>query len=627
MLVLMKKNTILFSRLVLILLICLLFTSCGFREDLSEPKISETNNSLPTDIKLPTDNSEIDNNKTGNSDSINNNGNSDTDDITETDKAVYSDDKQSDSANEKSDFREMILSSSYSGEFSEREEKGEQWANMWLEHTYGDYGIKDASIEYLSGAHFNEFSNKVDICPNRYLITFLTNKPVDNLEKTEEGNYEIEVLVAIIYDKVDKKIVLSGFLEPGEFSEYDALPVIYDLISKDHRFASYLDPFPEVKLPKEFLHINVNRMFEISEGQYIISTHTMPGGIVAAVCGSVVPAELKDETENEVREMSNDKDETEDKSVDESTDENVNEFGNEWKYHLNVVFYGINTVPLVKNVEIGEYLYPEVEFFDGKIVIKTQKSRASDVELIYVDKDGNTSIEKYSQEKNHILYSPDKSKYAYTINASLYVADASSDTGELMIEGIDFDIENPRTDIKSYYPYAWMDESRLIYGIGGYEWYYGFGILDVTTGKNIYLNETEEYTFPIAYKNGKLYLATGHYGVLFDPIVIDLKDPDYRSSKVFNNREFVEKLMDARYAFSPDGTKITILKTSYDPYKTNILYIYSIGDGNGSLLKTYEFSTAFNRPQYLDFFENNKIAIYSEQYAYSAKYMYIVEIP
>ena len=164
MLVLMKRNTILFSRLVLILLICLLFTSCGFREDLSEPKISETNNSLPTDIKLPTDNSEIDNNKTGNSDSINNNGNSDTDDITETDKAVYSDDKQSDSANEKSDFREMILSSSYSGEFSEREEKGEQWANMWLEHTYGDYGIKDASIEYLSGAHFNEFSNKVDIC-------------------------------------------------------------------------------------------------------------------------------------------------------------------------------------------------------------------------------------------------------------------------------------------------------------------------------------------------------------------------------------------------------------------------------------------------------------------------------
>ena len=58
------------------------------------------------------------------------------------------------------------------------------------------------------------------------------------------------------------------------------------------------------------------------------------------------------------------------------------------------------------------------------------------------------------------------------------MADASSDTGELMIEGIDFDIENPRTDIKSYYPYAWMDEARLIYGIGGYEWYYGFGILD-----------------------------------------------------------------------------------------------------------------------------------------------------
>lgn len=41
----------------------------------------------------------------------------------------------------------MILNGNYIGEFSERKEKGEQWADMWLKHTYGDYGINDGKTK------------------------------------------------------------------------------------------------------------------------------------------------------------------------------------------------------------------------------------------------------------------------------------------------------------------------------------------------------------------------------------------------------------------------------------------------------------------------------------------------
>lgn len=147
----------------------------------------------------------------------------------------------------------------------------------------------------------------------------------------------------------------------------------------------------------------------------------------------------------------------------------------------------------------------------------------------------------------------------------------------------------------------------------------------MATGKDTFFKQAANYSIPSSLKNGMLYTVTGDMGAPFDPGVIDLNYQTYPYRKVFKNREFIRDSTVDSYAFSPDGTKIALLQMARETDKKHVLNICSTADG--TLLERYEFETAFfNRPQYLDYFEDGHLAMYSERYAYSTMYMYSVDI-
>jgi hypothetical protein len=130
---------------------------------------------------------------------------------------------------------------------------------------------------------------------------------------------------------------------------------------------------------------------------------------------------------------------------------------------------------------------------------------------------------------------------------------------------------------------------------------------------------------PVALINGRLYTITGVMDTPIDPYVTDLNAPGYPHRKIFNDDSLIKNIFYiAAHNFSPDGTKLALLNCIDDQNKRYKLYVCSTDDG--SVLKSYEFATAFSSPRSVDFFENRRIAIYSERYSLSTAYMYMVDI-
>lgn len=453
-----------------------------------------------------------------------------------------------------------------------------EWINMWLENTYEDNKISDAKIKYLSGAAFCEFSDSIEIRPMLYSVKLLSSKPIAGAEKQQDGSYILKTMVITVFK--DSKTILCGFLGPDEFDEYDAMPLAYDVVLNDPRYSSELKPFPKADLPKEFSQID---MHKISGGRDVRggSTLILPGEIATAIC------------------------------------ENVG--NDEGKISQGISLFDIKNEKQCGYVDLSEYYILGMKITEGKLAVKVQKNNSSDTEIIHIDAKGNMTNEKYPANKDFILYSPDGSKYAYSDKGSLYVADVKSNTPKLLIKGKD----SQDKDIMHCYPFDWYDNSMLVYGISGYEWSNGCGIINVITGKDTFFDKIDLYA-PSALIKDKLYTAALSMEESFDPWVIDLSDINYSQKKLFNDRDFIKNNRFEIYSFSPDGTKIALLKTANNPYEKNTLYICSTDDG--SILKKYEFRTAFSIAQYLDFFEDSRIAIKSERYALNPHYLYIVDI-
>lgn len=449
---------------------------------------------------------------------------------------------------------------------------------MWLEDKYGNK-IKDAVVQYASSASFDQLSDSFNVNPILYTVSFTSQEAISNAEKQPDGSYMIKVLAVMVIKS--NKALLIGVLGPGEFTENDAIISAYVLISKNNLYSPDLKPFQKYDLPSEFSQIDLGL---ISGGRYTIGRYTciLPGNILAAAC-------LKNKASGD-------------------------------KHDTGIALYNLSERKLISYVEIGDYDIADMKVIDGNLIIQAMDNNFKDC-IFKVDSKGNLTTEEYLNNKDHLIYSPDGSKYAYSLKGSIYAADVNDNNPKLLIAGKYTGVK----DVVYYYPFAWYDNSTLVYGIGGYELSYGCGVIDADTGKNTFFEQLKG-SYPTALKNGKFYtIAAQDMELYFDPYVIDLSDKVYAMRKLFKDRAFVENVGHCTYSFSPDGTKIAILKNTDETDKKSILYICSSEDG--SVLKSYEFhASAFGIPQYLDFFEDDRLAIYTERYAFSPDYIYIVEI-
>lgn len=453
---------------------------------------------------------------------------------------------------------------------------GTEWVGMWLDKIYPDYGVSDTKIEYKTGAVFSELLESSEIRAYQYSVQFSSQKPIPGAEKSPDGKDILKVLTVMLME--NNQVTLSGFLGPEEFQEYDAAEKIYDVVSKDPRYSSKLKAFPKAVLPEEFEQID---MGVIAPDSSHIEMKALPDGLFAGIYATQVD--------------------------------------NAGGQKLSVSLFDSKGKKVLKNIELGEYQMLGSWVDEDKLFVRAQKINTSSEEIYNISKDGTMTSEKCLDGISNKLYSPDKSKYAYSDRRSLYVADTKgSSNPKLLIKGKDTDTPN----VEHYYPFSWIDDSKLIYGVSGYEWSIGCGMINTENGKNTFFEQAGSNAQPYKVINGKLYTIVGDAGAYFDPGVLDLKDPKYPWRKVFKDSSFIKNTNAEGYVFSPDGTKLVLLKTTMDPYEKNTLYICSTKDG--SLLKSYEFQTGYNRPQYLEYMDDGRIAIYSERYVYNPVYMYIV---
>lgn len=485
----------------------------------------------------------------------------------------------------KTELQKKILEGNYTADL-ESERSLQEWIRMWIDNIYSDYGITDIRIEYLSSATFSQFSSSFEIRPALYSVQFSSQSPIPGTKKNPDGLNALKVFVVSVME--GSKLVLSGFLESSEFNEYDDANIrsVYDVVSKDPRYSQSLKPFPTTSLPKEFTQLDMN---SIAEGKNIVEMIALSNDIFAVICSSPIEGTMLSE--------------------------------------ISVLLYDSLNKKTSEAMEIGKYNYVDSWAEKGRLVIKTQKpDDVTESDVYYIDSVGSISSEKGSIETGNKLYSPDGRRYAYSDKGSIYAVEINnSNKPKLLLKG------NPTDEVEgsySYYPFGWTDDSTLIYGIMGYEWSYGCGMVDVTTGKDTFFEQAGRFAQPYSLADGKLFTIVGTAGEPFDPGVLDLKDSSYPWRKVFKDKSFIQAANTENYslgyAFSPDGTKIALLKTSYDPYDKNILYICSAEDG--SIQKSYEFKSGFSLPQSMEFLGDGRIAIYSQRYAYGAVYNYIVKL-
>ncbi|UWG97709.1 hypothetical protein LPY66_02420 [Dehalobacter sp. DCM] len=459
-----------------------------------------------------------------------------------------------------------------------REEKGKEWAKLWLDTIYQDNDITNVEIKYIHGGYLDAFMTDCSTLSSIYSIQFSSQQGVRDAQHLNGDNYSLEVMVVTVVD--NGKTVLSGFLGPNEFDVYDARQAIYNVVQNDPRYNPMLISFPETILPQEITQIDMRL---IAHDNQILRTNTLPGGFVVAVCG-----------------------------------EPIDDRG---KYALKALIFDPINNKIVSSRDIGEYYLLNTSVSQEKVDISAQKESSSKIEMFRVDAVGDITTEDCPADTLYFKYSPDKSKYVYSEKGSLYVVDENEgNTPRLLISGND----SGGQDRNYYYPFAWVDNALLVYGIGGYEWSNGCGVIDIRTGKDILLKQAGSNAQPIELVNNKLYTVIGEMGEPLDPGVIDLDQTGYPYKKLINETYDIQNIGFTDYSISPDGSKIAFIKTGYEQNEYNKIYLFSTVDG--SLLKSFEFQNVFNSPQYLDFFEEDRIAIYAEQHCYCPEYMYIVNL-
>lgn len=460
----------------------------------------------------------------------------------------------------------------------QKEDKFKPWAQLWTDEIYNDYGLTNVTYNYLSGANYWHFSESLEVCVILYSIEFQSEKPVPGAIKNDKNLSEVKIGITAI--KENTKYILSGYMAPGEFEEYNAIEKVYALAKEDKRYSSKLNAFPEVKLPNSFTRLampNTN-ISHWNRAIHPITENTLAIIYEEAIKNSNTPL-------------------------------------------IHVALYDIKTKKTTKDIEIGNYLFSTSKAISNKLYLSVFKDDPEKMEIFYVDSKGNKFSEKHPDGVNSSLLSPDGSKYIYSSNCNLFLVDKnSSQEPKLLLKG---NPEGVETSF-SFYPFRWLDNSSFIYGINGYEWSYGCGIYNIDTNTDRFLEEAGRYALPIEFINGKLYKIESDNGGLFDPYIVDLTGDSYTSKPLFSDKSLIENQEINSYAFSQDGKSIALLKTTTTPYGSSKLYICSTEDG--SILKTYEFQTGFNIPSNLHYLSPDKLLIGSTRYAYSPEYMYIVDL-
>lgn len=483
-------------------------------------------------------------------------------------------------------------------DFSYIKNDSERLAMQWVYDRYKEYNVSNIIIRTnydvtkgISNYHAPDVIIKDgDAIIKEWDITFKAENNIAGLIRQSDNTYKV-VITQILVSKAGNVEVVDCYIKNADVSEYN-LEMLYNSIKKDGRFASDLLEFPKNELPKEIKAINIREVCGID---YSYDEVPLNEQIIALVGRG-------------------------------KTDRTYVAQDNSTRYYYKYVVYLYNHVTGEKNVvtEINDCVLQTASVKEHNLKLTFKMNNKEVYKHLTINPQGeivDSREEVISYEVNYEsskTYSPSGKYCAFINDVGMYCQNVETGEEKLLIKHFRSE-ENEGLSNRGYHPYKFLDENRLIYTCSGYEWSNGFGIYNVETGTDKFIEGTMA-GYPIGVLGENIFF-----------VVNDDYDPYGVKVVQINNNYKIRTVMDSTdkairgyfaYRVSEDCTLLAVL--TYLGNKTYEISSYDLA--TYKKIKTYTMSSGLMSVQYIDFLDNGKILLTGERHALCDKYMFVLDI-
>lgn len=184
-------------------------------------------------------------------------------------------------------------------------------------------------------------------------------------------------------------------------------------------------------------------------------------------------------------------------------------------------------------------------------------------------------------------------------------------SGDLLLNAV---YDGPDSKSNVYYRYKFpIDENRFVYDMLGWEWTWGLGVYDFTTGEARDIPDTYEYS-PLGYHNGKIYSYYDPYGGGSDNIIYVTDINTLETKPLF---QLDENDPVYYYEMTSDGRFLT--NTEYSP-KEHTFKVMLYSPDTFEILKEYVIENIFEEPCCTNLFDGGAVIVSGDE-----RYIYILD--
>ena len=184
-------------------------------------------------------------------------------------------------------------------------------------------------------------------------------------------------------------------------------------------------------------------------------------------------------------------------------------------------------------------------------------------------------------------------------------------SGNLLLNAV---YDGPDSKSNVYYRYKFsIDENRFVYDMLGWEWIWGLGVYDFTTGEARDIPYTDEYS-PLGYHNGKIYSYYDPYGGGSDNIIYVTDVNTLETKPLF---QLDENDLVYCYDMTSDGRFLT--NTEYSP-KEHTFKVILYSPDTFEIVREYVIGNIFEEPCCTNLFDGGAVIVSGDE-----KYIYILD--
>lgn len=225
---------------------------------------------------------------------------------------------------------------------------------------------------------------------------------------------------------------------------------------------------------------------------------------------------------------------------------------------------------------------------------------------IYTDYSVKPDDDRYGW-RNHIHVLPGGRK----ISISEYGNIREIGSGDLLLNAV-YEGSESKSNVHYRYKFA-IDENRFVYDMLGWEWIWGIGVYDFTTGEARDVPDTYEYT-PLGYHDGKIYSYYDPYGGGSDNIIYVTDINTLETTPLF---ELDEHDMVYDYEMTSDGR--FFVNTEYSP-KNHTFKVILRSTDTFEIAKEYVYENIFEEPCCTNITDIGAVTVSGDE-----KYIYILD--